>query len=76
MKIFYSNGPTIIPQIEKKFAIKGKESIIFKSKSFRDFIKNNNRKNYDEYLKCINTTYIISHFNESDNSLLIQSLNV
>ena len=36
-------------------------------KSFRDFVENNNNKN-------LNKTKIISHIDESDKSLLIQSL--
>ena len=69
-------GPTIIPQIEKKNELEDKKGIIFQSKSFRDYVENNNRKNYDECLKFINTTHIISHLDESDKSLLIQSLKI
>ena len=69
-------GPNIIPQIEKKIELEDKKGIVFQSKSFRDFVENNNRKNYDECLKFINTTHIISHLDESDKSLLIQSLKI
>ena len=69
-------GPTILPNIEKKIELEDKKGIIFQSKSFRDFVENNNRKNYDECLKFINTTKIISHLDESDKSLLIQSLKI
>jgi len=63
-------------QIEKKFELHEKNGIIFKRKSFRDFVENNNRKDYNECLKFINTTHIISHLDESDKSLLIQSLKI
>ena len=69
-------GPIIIPQIEKKIEVEDKKGIIFQSKSFRDFVENNNRKNYDECLKFINTTHIISHLDDSDKLLLIQSLKI
>ena len=69
-------GPIIIPQIENKNELEDKKGIIFQSKSFRDFVENNNRKNYDECLKFINTTHIISHLDEPDKSLLIQSLKI
>ena len=51
-------------------------STIFKRKSFRDFVENNNKKDYDECLKFINSTQIISHLEEYEKSLLIQSLKV
>ena len=50
--------------------------MIFKRKSFRDFVENNDNKNYDECLKLINTTNILSHLEERDKSLLIQSMKV
>ena len=63
-------------KIEKKFELDEKNGIIFKRKSFRDFVENNNRKDYNECLKFINKTQIISHLDESDKSLLIQSLKI
>ena len=63
-------------KIEKKFELDEKNGIIFKRKSFRDFVENNNRKDYNECLKYINKTHIISHLDESDKSLLIQSLKI
>ena len=63
-------------KIEKKFELDEKNGIIFKRKSFRDFVENNNRKDYDECLKFFNTTHIISHLDESNKSLLIQSLKI
>ena len=62
--------------IAKKIELDDKKDIIFQRKSFRDFVENNNKKNYDECLKFINTTRILSHLEESDKSLLIQSLKV
>jgi cGMP-dependent protein kinase len=62
--------------IVTKVDLDNKKSIIFQSKSFRDFVENSNKKNYDECLKFINTTHILSHLAESDKSLLIQSLKV
>ena len=62
--------------IVKKIELDDKKDIIFQRKSFRDFVENNNKKNYDECLKFINTTHILSHLEESDKSLLIQSLKV
>ena len=64
------------PSIEKKKVIEDKKGIIFQRKSFRDFVENNNKKNFDECLKFINTTQIISHIDESDKSLIIQSLKI
>ena len=69
-------GPIFQPSIEKKMSIEDKKGIIFQRKSFRDFVENNNKKNYDECLKFINSTQIISHIDESDKSLLIQSLKI
>ncbi len=67
--VSHNNFPTTIDLDSKK-------EIIFQSKSFRDFVENNYKKNYDECLKFINTTHILSHLEESDKSLLIQSLKV
>ena len=62
--------------LEKKFELENKKDMVFQRKSFRDYVENNNKKNYDECLKFINTTSILSHLEESDKSLLIQSLKV
>ena len=63
-------------QIQKKIELEDKKGIVFQRKSFRDFVENNNRKNYDECLKFINTTLVISHLDDPDKSLLIQSLKI
>ena len=60
--------------IVKKIEFNTKKDMIFQSKSFRDFVENNTKKNYEECLKFINSTHILSHLEESDKSLLIQSL--
>ena len=69
-------APFFQPSLEKKISIEDKKGIIFQRKSFRDFVENNNKKNYDECLRFINTTQIISHIDEADKSLLIQSLKI
>ena len=60
--------------IEKKIELDEKKDLIFQRKSFREYVENNNRKDYNECLKFINSTLIISHLDESDKSLLIHSL--
>ena len=60
----------------KEIDLDDKKKIIFKRKSFREFVENNNKIDYDECLKFINSTLIISHLDESDKSLLIQSLKI
>ena len=60
----------------KKISLEDKKGIIFQRKSLRDFVENNNKKNYDECLKFINSIQIISHIDESDKSLLIQSVKI
>ena len=72
---FTPRGP-LQTQFVKKIALEDKKGIIFQRKSFRDYVENNNSKNYDECLKFINTTIVISHLDESDKSLLIQSLKI
>ena len=62
--------------IVEKINLDSKKDILFQSKSIRDFLENNNKKNYEECLKFINNTHILSHLAESDKSLLIQSLKV
>ena len=74
-----SSTPRIIlgqTHLEKKFELENKKDMVFQRKSFRDFVENNNKKNYEECLKFINATKILSHLEESDKSLLIQSLKV
>ena len=62
--------------IVKRIYFDSKKDILFQSKGIRDFLENNNKKNYEECLKFINNTHALSRLSESDKSLLIQSLNV
>ena len=52
------------------------KNIVFQRKSFRDFVENNKRRDYDECLKFINSTQVLSHLEECDKSLLVQSLKI
>ena len=52
------------------------KGIVFQRKSFRDFVENNTKRDYNECLKFINSTHILSHLEESDKSLLVQSLKI
>ena len=63
-------------KLEKKMKLDEKRGIIFQRKSFRDFVETDNKKDYKECLKLINSTSILSHLDESDKSLLIQSLKI
>ena len=53
-----------------------KKGLIFQRKSFGEYLENNDRKDYKECLKFINSTLIIPHLDESDKSLIIQSLKI
>ena len=52
------------------------KGIVLQRKSFRDFVENNIKRHYAECLKFINTTNVLSHLEESDKSLLVQSLKI
>ena len=52
------------------------KGIVLQRKSFRDFVENNTKRDYAECLKFINTTNVLSHLEESDKSLLVQSLKI
>ena len=60
----------------KKMELNEKRGIIFQRKSFRDFVETDNKKDYKECLKFVNSTCILSHLDEPDKSLLIQSLKI
>ena len=60
-------------EIEK---INDNKGIVLQRKSFRDFIENNIKRDYNECLKFINSTHVLSHLEESDKSLLVQSLKI
>ena len=62
--------------LERKIELNEKRGIIFQRKSFRDFVETDNKKDYKECLKLINSTSILSHLDEPDKSLLIQSLKI
>ena len=49
---------------------------MFQQKSFSDFVENNSTKNYEECRNFINNTSILSHLNEPDKTLIIQSLKI
>ena len=52
------------------------KGIVLQRKSFRDFVENNTKRDYNECLKFINSTHVLSHLEESDKSLLVQSLKI
>ena len=58
------------------FEIENQKNMVFQIKSFRDFVEDNNQKNYDECHRFINNTSLISHLNEPDKALIIQSLKI
>ena len=62
--------------IKEKFELENKKNMVFQQKSFRDFVDNNSEKNYDECLNFINKSLFLSHLNESDKTLIIQSLKI
>ena len=49
---------------------------VLQRKSFRDFVENNKRRDYEECLKYINSTQVLSHLEDSDKSLLAQSIKI
>ena len=52
------------------------KGLVLQRKSFRDYVEYNTKRDYNECLKFINTTYVLSHLEESDKSLIIQSLKI
>ena len=52
------------------------KELVLQRKSFRDYVENNTKRDYDECLKFINSTHVLSHLEESDKSLIIQSLKI
>ena len=75
-RYFTPKGGFYQHNIEKKIELDEKKGLIFQRKSFRDYVENNDKKDYNECLKFINSTLIMSHLDESDKSLLIQSLRI
>ena len=67
---------SILSNLEKKTELDEKKGIVFQRKSFREFLETDNKKDYKECLKLINSTSILSHLDDPDKSLLIQSLKI
>ena len=61
---------------KKNFELENKRSIVFKQKSFRDFVENNSQKNFEECHRFIDNTLLISHLSEPDKTLIVQSLKI
>ena len=67
---------SILSNLEKKTELDEKKGIVFQRKSFREFLETDNKKDYKECLKLINSTSILSHLDDPDKSMLIQSLKI
>ena len=52
------------------------KGLVLQRKSFRDFIEYNTKIDYDECLKFLNNTFVLSHLEDSDKTLIIQSLKI
>ena len=52
------------------------KNIVLQRKSFRDFVENNKRRDYEECLKFINSTQVLSHLEDPNKSLLAQSIKI
>ena len=63
-------------RLQINFDLENKKNMVFQQKSFRDFVENNSTKNYEECRNFINNTSILSHLNEPDKTLIIQSLKI
>ena len=63
-------------QIKTNFELENQKNMIFQLKSFRDYVENNSQKNYDECLQYINNTTILSHLDDPEKTLIIQSLKI
>ena len=62
--------------LKLNFEMDNKKSMVFQIKSFRDFVEDNIIKDFDECRRFLNNTSLISHLNESDKTLIIQSLKI
>ena len=49
---------------------------VLQRKSFRDFVENNRKRNFEECLKYINSTQVLSQLEDPDKSLLAQSIKI
>ena len=63
-------------RLKKNFELEDKKNMVFQQKSFRDFVENNSTKNFEECHTFIDNTSILSHLNEPDKTLIIQSLKI
>ena len=61
-------------KIEEQDINNSNKGLVLQRKSFREYIENNTKRDYNECLKYINSTHVLSHLEESDKSLLVQSL--
>ena len=62
--------------LKQNFELEKEKNMIFQQKSFRDFVENNSQKNYDECLRFINNSIILSHLSDPLKTLIIQSLKI
>ena len=62
--------------LKLNFEMEHKKNMVFQIKSFRDFVEDNIIKDFDECRRFVNNTSLISHLNESDKTLIIQSLKI
>ena len=62
--------------LKLNFELDHKKSMVFQIKSFRDFVEDNIIKDFDECRRFLNNTSLITHLNESDKTLIIQSLKI
>ena len=62
--------------LKLNFEMEHKKNMVFQIKSFRDFVEDNIIKDFDECRRFLNNTSLITHLNESDKTLIIQSLKI
>ena len=62
--------------LKLNFEMDHKKSMVFQIKSFRDFVEDNIQKDFDECRRFLDNTSLISHLNESDKTLIVQSLKI
>ena len=52
------------------------KNTVLQRKSFRDFVENDKRRDYEECLKYINSTQVLSHLEDPDKAILVQSIKI
>ena len=72
----FSTPKRLENRLQINFELEDKKNMVFQQKSFRDFVENNSTKNFEECRTFINNTSILSHLNEPDKTLIIQSLKI